>query len=136
MIHLIKDSKNLANTGVILLHQSTIESIREQSGTLAKNNEYQVHYWALVLRITMTDNSILDIAIPTVFYNYNQIVSSSVIEFEFQDVSAMSTQLEPIHNVMVNKLMVSPLIANLRKQYENNNIEYMSVATNSLPLHP
>ena len=59
--HLITTKTDTSNVGMILMHQAAVEDIRVRSGKLAANCEYQTHYWALVIRATAPDNSILDI---------------------------------------------------------------------------
>jgi hypothetical protein len=100
----IFDQIDHSNIGILYWHQDTLEKIAELSGPLAKSNEFQIHYWALVARLTFPDNSIVDIAFPTAIYNYAQEVSSAHIDFELKDVNAMSKMLEPVHNVVANKL--------------------------------
>ncbi len=132
-IHLIKPVTNLQNIGILLLQQQTLNSIKEKSGPLTADNEYQVHYWALVCRIRQPDKSIIDICLPTVFFNYKQLVSGAHIDFELQDVCDMSDKVEPVHNMMINKYMASEFITTLKKYHD---IEFISVNSNSIHKHP
>ena len=59
--HLIQTKTSNSNLGVILLDLETMQEIKTNSGELAKANEYQTHFWALVVRATGTDKSIIDI---------------------------------------------------------------------------
>ena len=92
-------------TGILYWNQKTLEQITKLSGPLAKNNEYQVHYWALVARFKFDDDSTMDVAFPTAIFNYKQEVSSAHIDFELSDVNVVSTAIEPVHNVVANKLI-------------------------------
>ena len=134
--HLIKPTIDLSNVGVVLLQQQTLDAIKEKSGPLTTSNEYQVHYWALVCRIHQSDNSVIDICLPTVFYNYKQIVSSAHIDFELQDVCDMSEKVEAIHNMTVNQYMESPFIIELKQLLQAFTIEFISVDMGSLHRHP
>ena len=134
--HLIKTITDLSNVGVVLLHQETIQQLRTLSGPLAPSCEYQVHFWALVARIHQADMSTIDICIPTVFFNYKQEVSGARIDFELQDVCDISEQLEPVHNVMVNKFMNMPFITELNKLFPDCTIDYLSTDMNSCHKHP
>ncbi len=134
--HLINNKTDLANVGTILLHQQTIQAIRDNSGPLAPSCEYQTHFWALVCRLSLPDKSNFDIAIPTVFFNYKQEVSGARIDFELQDVCDMSDNLEPVHNVMVNKFMSSDFIKQLPELFPSYDITYLSAPMNSLHKHP
>lgn len=131
----IFDETNTDNVGILYWKQETLEAFTKKSGPLAKSNEFQIHYWALVARITFDDSSIVDIAFPTVIFNYKQEVTSGHIDFELKDVSAMSKALQPVHNVVVNK-------NNLKEQIKSKlsllskNIEFISVPMNTLHRHP
>jgi len=131
--HLIESTTDLQNVGILLLQQHTLDIIKEKSGPLTETNEYQVHYWALICRIHQTDKSVVDICLPTVFFNYTQHVAHARIDFEFQDVCDMSEKIEPVHNIMVNKYMASSFITTLKEHYD---IEFISVNSNSIHKHP
>jgi hypothetical protein len=125
---MIKDYLLTSNIGVLAMNDTTVQEIYQNSGPLANANEFQVHYWALVLRQKFADNSIVDICIPTVFYNYKQEVTSAHIDFDLKDVEEMSKALEPVHNVEVNKLKT------LLKDFPNATL--LSVPFNSIHKHP
>jgi len=116
-----------AHIGVSLWTEDSLQDITTRSGKLALANEYQVHYWALVLRHIAEDGSILDISIPTVFYNYPQKVSSVHIDFSLIDVSNISATVEPLHNMKVKELL------NLLGDHE---AQLISTPLNSLHRHP
>ena len=134
--HLIKPITDLSNIGIVLLQQQTLDDIKEKSGPLTASNEYQAHYWALVCRIHQPDKSVIDICLPTVFFNYKQIVSGAHIDFELQDVCDMSDKVESVHNMMVNKYMNSPFIIELQKLLSAYHIEFISTDVNSFHKHP
>jgi predicted transcriptional regulator len=100
----IKDFKTDANQGIILVNQKSMQQIFLKSGKNAKTNEFQTHYWAINYRYTAKDNSILDICVPTVYFNYAQEVSSAAIDFDLKDVKKYSEKLEPVHNMIVHRL--------------------------------
>ena len=120
------------------MNQSSIQEIQKASGPLASKCEYQTHYWALVIRATSTDNSILDICIPTVFFNYKQTVSGAHIDFELSDVDDMSEQLEPVHNTIVNELMkAGNLVDQITELFPSLiTTKLMSTNLNSMHRHP
>lgn len=101
----IFDEQKLTNVGISLWRDEVLQAITENSGPLAKSNEYQVHYWAVVLRYTGDDGSIVDISIPTVFFNYKQKVSTAHIDFELDDVDTISEQIEVLHNIEAKKIL-------------------------------
>lgn len=132
----IKETTSKANHGIILISQQAMQSIFENSGPLAKGCEFQTHYWFLNLRYRAADNSILDIAIPTVYFNYNQVVSGAHIDFEMKDVSETSKKLLPVHNMFVNKLMSANIIQSLENVFLSAKFEAMSVDIGSIHKHP
>ena len=130
----IKQAVDLSNHGILLLDSETLQDIYTKSGPLADNSEFQVHFWALVARYKFND-SILDIAIPTCFYNYKQEVSGAAIDFEMDDVSFMSAKSEPIHNMKVNELLNSKYKTILDNLIGQAPI-YMATELNSIHRHP
>lgn len=131
----IKDSKDPKNHGIILISQKAMQEVFEKSGPLAKSCEFQTHYWFLNLRYKGDDDSILDIAIPTIYFNYPQKVSGARIDFEMKDVSDTSAKVLPIHFMKVNELLKTGLIENL-EAYFNVKFETMSVDVGSIHRHP
>lgn len=131
----VKDSTDLSNQGIILIRHQAMQEIFNNSGPLAKSNEFQVSYWALNLRYTASDGSILDICIPTVYFNYSQEVTSAHIDFEHEEVGELSNKLIPLHNVKVAELQRSGIIAKIQDHLE---IEFTptSVGLHTLHRHP
>lgn len=129
------DKKNNRNQGIILINDSDMQHILNKSGKHAKENEYQVHYWGLILRHRAEDNSILDICIPTVYFNYKQEVSYSHIDFQLTDVDDASDAVLPVHNMKVNEIIESGLIYELQT-ITGVKLEPLSVALNTIHCHP
>lgn len=133
----IKTYKDFSNTGIILMDDDVMQIIRKQSGPLAPSCEYQVHYWSLVVRATFPDESILDICIPTVFFNYKQEVSGARIDFELSDVDIASETLLPIHNMKIQELTTSNFYHDLAALIPGNpTISFLSTNLNSMHKHP
>lgn len=123
------------NTGILLWQQKTLEDIVTLSGPLATTNEFQIHYWALIVRLEFTDKSIIDIAFPTIIYNYEQQVSTSHIDFELADVEKMSNDLKPLHNVMVKKHLEEQIKATFQDT-DHYKVSLISVPQNTMHRHP
>ena len=132
---LIKDKSNPSNHGIILISEQAQQDIYTKSGPLADRNEFQTHYWFLNFRHTASDNSILDIAIPTVYFNYKQSVSVAHIDFEMKDVAELSAKLLPIHNMKVNELLAGNIKTEL-ENYFNVSFQTISVDVGSIHRHP
>ena len=131
----ISDTKSSKNQGIILINQSAMQTIYENSGPLASANEYQVHYWFLNYRFKAADGSLLDIAIPTTYFNYEQFVSGARIDFEMADVSAMSAKVQPIHNMKMNQIQATFFKSNIESIF-GVTFEEMSVDVGSIHKHP
>lgn len=132
---LIKDQSCHSNHGIILISEQAQQDIFTKSGLLAERNEFQTHYWFLNFRHIASDNSILDIAIPTVYFNYKQSVSGAHIDFEMKDVADLSTKLLPIHNMKVNELLAGNIKTKL-ESYFGISFQAMSVDVGSIHKHP
>lgn len=129
----IFDSSDTSNVGILLIREKTLKEITEKSGPLADRNEFQVHYWALVIRSTYPDGSILDLAFPTVFFNYVQQVNSAHIDFELKDVEAMSIAVKPLHDQLAQNIVEQLAIGTPPKSVV---LEYLSVPMNTMHRHP
>jgi hypothetical protein len=125
-----------ANQGIILIDQEATEALYTKSGKNAVGNEFQVHYWSLVFRYEADDGSILDIAIPTTYFNYLQEVTGAHIDFDLKDVDDMSTKVIPIHNMKVNELMASGIQERLEESLGIKFTKVISVNLNSIHRHP
>lgn len=132
----IKTSTTSENHGVVLFKDEDLQNILKKSGKLVYGNEFQVHYWSLNLRhISENDGSILDISIPTVFFNYKQQVSSASIDFELKDVISVSEKTKIIHNIKVNEIIKSGLKERI-EEILGIELFYKSENFNSLHKHP
>ncbi len=134
----IKNVKDITNAGIILMDDNVMQAIRTQSGPLAPSCEYQVHYWALIIRSIAPDKSILDICIPTTFFNYKQEVTGAHIDFELEDVDSISNELLPVHNMKVNELIIEGGIVDQIKALlpQDRVVTLMSTNLNSIHKHP
>lgn len=103
----ITDRKALRNLGIVCFQSSDIQAITKNSGPLTTSNEYQVHYWFLNGRFKFDEKTFIDIAIPTVYFNYEQQVSVAAVDFELEDVDVMSEALQPVHNSKVAEIMAN-----------------------------
>lgn len=129
----IIDNTTSRNQGIIIVNQQAMQDIFTKSGPNAKTNEFQVHYWSLNLRYKAPDDSILDICIPTCYFNYKQEVSGARIDFELKDVIEISNKVLPIHNMKVNQL--KPFIDQLSAMFKVP-FELSSQPYNSIHRHP
>ena len=135
----IFDVTDTSNTGITFWQQRTFQEITEKSGVLANANEYQIHYWALVLRLNFKDESIIDIAYPTAIFNYKQKVTNAHVDFELSDVNEISPIAKPIHDILTASLIeqLTPAITDIiAKKDMEISYEFISVPMNTLHRHP
>ena len=131
----IKDYLDTSNLGIMLVSHRAMQEIYSNSGKLARSNEFQVHYWFLNFRFTASDNSIIDVAIPTVYYNYAQTVSSATIDFDLKDVIAMSKAVEPVHNMLCTQILESGIQSKI-EDIIGSKVEAISMDYGSIHKHP
>lgn len=137
--HKIKTYKSFKNLGIVLFDDETMQQIKNQSGPLADKCEYQTHYWAFVARFMAPDDTVVDIAIPTVYFNYKQEVNGAHIDFELEEVDEISNALEPAHNAKVNELYeIEPEIEKKLKAMfpEDWEMTLSNVNLNTIHKHP
>jgi len=91
--------------GILYTTKRMAIDISQKSGRLARDNEYQVHYNTTNFRLSDSKGYFVDISVPTVVFNYPQIVSSAAIEFEMTDVIAMSAKVEPLTEAKHKEVM-------------------------------
>jgi len=128
-----KDSKR--NRGYIFYKQEDIQSIYQKSGKLADETEFQVHYWFLNYRYRALDNSILDIAVPVCYFNYEQFATSGHIDFELSDVGVLSDKIVPIANMKTNELIDSYKLKSKIEKVFGNNLQFEEVLVNLGTMH-
>lgn len=132
----IEDLDTYKNQGIVLINQKTIEDLYAKSGKTAISNEFQTHYWALNFRHKAEDGSILDVSIPTVYFNYKQEVSGSEIDFDLKEVKEISAKLEPIHNMKANELLKLGIKDQLEEALGGTALESSPSDFNSIHRHP
>lgn len=131
----IVDKKSDKHFGILLSTQQAVEEFQKKSGMLkAFTTEYQYHYWALVARIKVEDE-VLDIAIPTVMFNYNQKVSGAAVDFHLNDVEEASNKNAPIAEAIAGVLVASSFGQYLQATF-GSTLEWMNIPMNTCHVHP
>ena len=130
----IVDRKSNKHFGILLTTQQSIEEFQTKSGmNKAFTSEYQFHYWALVARIKLEDE-VLDIAMPTVLFNYNQKVAGASVDFHLKDVEDASNANLELANACASVLIESDFGKYLLSVFPN--IEWINVPMNTCHVHP
>lgn len=133
----IKLTESKKNRGYIFYMQKDLQEIFKKSGSNAIDNEFQVHYWFLNFRYQAEDKSIIDIAIPTCYFNYEQFVTAGHVDFELKDVGPLSEKVMPLHNIKVNELLSFEIDKKISAIFGNKlTFEAMSVNFGTLHRHP
>jgi hypothetical protein len=123
--------------GILYTTQKMIHEITAKSGPLAINNEYQVHWEGITFRLSASDNSFIDITIPTVVFNYPQEVSSAYISFDLKKVTAMREALTPLIDVKEKEAIAvfHRHISQLASQY-NLTVQAVRTPLSNIHRHP
>lgn len=130
----IIDKKSTSHFGILLSTQQSIEEFQKKSGMLkAFTTEYQYHYWALVARVRL-ENETLDIAIPTVMFNYTQEVNGAAVDFHLNDVEEASNRNAPVAEAIAGVLVESTFGKYLVSLF--GEVEWMNVPMNTCHVHP
>lgn len=61
--------------------------------------------WSLVFRKIFKDNSVMDVTIPLVIYNYPQVVTSVTIDFKGKDMIKMSEETKELAEAKAKQLL-------------------------------
>lgn len=109
----------------------TLQALKENSGVVAKSNEYAVHYWAVNLTKSYDDNSKLIIHIPVLFFNYPQENSVVACNYFLPDAKERSDMLKPLA-----KKYAQNLLNELKAKQLFVGFEPDLVSMNTLHKHP
>ena len=94
-----------------------------------------MHYWFLNYRYRALDNSILDIAIPVCYFNYEQFATSGHIDFELSDVGVLSDKIVPIANMKTNELIDNYKLKSKIEELFGNSLQFEEVLVNLGTMH-
>ena len=87
--------------------------------------------WSLVFRKIFKDNSIMDVTIPLVIYNYAQIVTSVTVDFEGKDMIKMSEITKELAMAKAKQLL-----SKLPNEFKANFSEVILTPYMTLHRHP
>lgn len=87
--------------------------------------------WSLVFRKIFKDNSIMDVTIPLVIYNYAQVVTSVTVDFEGKDMIKMSEITKELAMAKAKQLLIK-----LPDEFKANFNEVILTPYMTLHRHP
>lgn len=87
--------------------------------------------WSLVFRKIFKDNSIMDVTIPLVIYNYAQVVTSVTVDFEGKDMIKMSEITKELAMAKAKQLLIK-----LPNEFKANFDEVILTPYMTLHRHP
>ena len=87
--------------------------------------------WSLVFRKIFSDNSIMDVTIPLVIYNYPQVVTSVTVDFEGKDMIKMSEITKELAMAKAKQLLIK-----LPNEFKTNFNEVILTPYMTLHRHP
>ena len=97
------DMLSLSKLSILLMNSSTIKDLFTKCIPNAKGSEFQVHYRAIVYHCHLGRAEVI-VTVPTVFYNFEQEVSSGSVDYHLNDMTTAAEQVKPLSLAMVNQL--------------------------------
>lgn len=126
---------------ILLLKQSSLDTITEICVPKAGCAEFQVHYRAtqiIVSKMDKTDPTLLEsrvvFTIPTCFFNFPQEVDTGSVHFNLTEVAAISESLVPISDAKSNEIVSLFDIAQFKDK--GFNLEVIDTEVGSIHRHP
>jgi len=95
------DEKTL---NIVLFKQSFLNNLANQCVPVAGGAEFQVHYRALQIVIAKEGIGRIVYTIPTVFFNFNQTVTSGSVDYDLVEVDKISKELQPESMAVANQI--------------------------------
>jgi hypothetical protein len=95
------DDKTL---NIVLFKQSFLNNLANQCVPIAGGAEFQVHYRALQIVIAKEGIGRIVYTIPTVFFNFNQTVTSGSVDYDLVEVDKISKELQPESMEIANQI--------------------------------
>lgn len=86
------DNKTL---NIVLFKQSFLNALADQCVPVAGGAEFQVHYRALQIIIEKENIGRIVYTFPTVFFNFNQTVTTGSVDYNLVEVDKISKDLQP-----------------------------------------
>lgn len=126
--------ENFKDSSQVFYRAQDIHEIRKLSGRLAENNEYQVHYIAILIIDTYKDDSKNISVLPIAYYNYPQKVSRGSILFNMPEASKKIEEILPVVKLHAEKLINQ--LNKLKKHKDIINREFKLNLVNNIHRHP
>ena len=135
-------AKTMDMLNINIMPASALQTLFDNSGSLAKNSEFQAHYWAL--NIMFDNNETLKnviINVPITMFNYQQEVSGAHIDFDLVDVLKVSDDTKSIAEaqagsfIHTNENTIKQIIQKVFKT-DATEIKYELSPLNSIHRHP
>ncbi len=118
---------------LLMLNQSTLDDIFKICLPVADDSEFQVHYRSATFECVL-DEALLSITLPTVFYNFEQTVAYSSVDYHLDDLTAAAELIKPLSISMMNSTEVADIYAYLDTIFDN--VSLLEIADNSFHRHP
>ena len=99
------ENKDPETMSTVLFSQKTLNEIAQMCLPKAGGSEFQVHYRGAQFIVQKPDSNMRFVwTIPTYFFNMPQKVSTASVDFNLDEVSAISEQLAPMSFEMTKKI--------------------------------
>lgn len=129
----ILEKNNLQDSALVFYKSKDIKEISKLSGMYNRDEEYQVHYIALIMIEHNCDNSKELTIFPIAYYNYPQKVTRVSVDIEMSDVIA---KVEKIQEIAI--YAAKELVEELKKEFSDKveNLEFYVSLFNNIHRHP
>jgi len=125
------DDKTL---NIVLFKQSFLNDLANQCVPVAGGAEFQVHYRALQIVIAKEGIGRIVYTIPTVFFNFNQTVTSGSVDYDLVEVDKISKELQPESMEVANQ--IAALFPKAFFEGNGFNVSFKEDEVGSIHRHP
>lgn len=128
------DTKRSDKLVFVFFDGKTLNKITELCLPKAGSSEFQVHYRALAVHIEKDGFEVV-FSIPTVFYNFDQEVSTGSVDYELDDIDTEAEKVEEISKEMTANLLKQLPFFSALKQMDYN-VTFKEGNFGSMHRHP
>jgi len=89
------DGTDSSTLNIVLFSQQFLNDLAAKCLPIAGGSEFQVHYRALQIVISKEGIGRIVYTFPTVFFNFNQTVTTSSVNYDLVEVDKISKELQP-----------------------------------------
>ena len=128
------DGTDQKTLNIVLFKQSFLNGLANQCVPVAGGSEFQVHYRALQIIVSKENVGRIVYTIPTMFFNFNQTVTSASVDYDLVEVDKLSKEYQPLSMDVANT--VAKLFPKAFFESKGFNVEFREDEIGSIHRHP